>query len=108
MNRRKFLQKLGVGAVGIAIAPFIISDIKKEQPNYILGCDTAYGDSHHIVVAKRYETVTVYIDGKKQDEKTFLINETAVWNRRLTDEEIKALYDNTVSLKNNQNVSLWI
>lgn len=109
MNRRKFLQNLGIGTVGVITIPSLILEPEKEYPKYIAGCDIGHksGDYHHIVIAKRYQSATVYIDGKKQDEKTFLIDEMTVWNRQLTDEEIKTLYYRTVALKENQSICFW-
>ncbi len=110
MNRKNFLQKIGIISAGIITAPFILPKLEKKQPKYFLGCDccdSGYSESHQFVVVRRYDNTTVYFDGK-QCNHDFLIDEMAIWKKRLTDEEIKSIYNYITALKNNQSINLWI
>lgn len=110
MNRRNFLQKLGLVSVGAIVAPFILSDLKKDQSKYILGCDccdSGYTDLHQFVIVRRYDNNTVYMDGKINPNDQFLIDEMAIWKRKLTDNEVKTIFDNIVNLKENQYINFW-
>ena len=110
MNRKNFLRKLGIISTGIITASFIFPKFKKEQTKYFLGCDCCdrgNSESHQFIIVRRYDNTTVYFDGK-QCNHDFLIDEMAIWKKRLTDEEIKSIYDYyTTALKNNQSISLW-
>ena len=65
MNRADFLKRLGLGAIGIAVAPKVISEVREaplkvkeptiaetdtyciattEEPNYMIGADPYVGD----------------------------------------------------------------
>ncbi len=104
MNRKDFLRKLSMVIIGAATAPLITSDIEKNYPFHNSDSNNICNDSHNIHIARRYGDITAYIDGTYQNNDKILIDEMAIWNRRLTNEEIVILRDRIRNLKNNHNL----